>query len=232
MRDGGEDSGARGWGSAGVCSGRTPARAGGGAPPRGRSPGAPRGRRPWSAGSGAPARPSARPSAGHPSRPGAPAPTAPAAAAAWSSPRAQRPSPQFGWKRGKAGAQAEKDAPGPDLQLEPQSSSGTLGSAASESPSGSTGRGDSARPRTGRRCGPWRWKMDAAPRQEAPRASWRVGSAGCVAGEGGTGRGATSRAGSGFWGPPRQRRAREAALGAPPGMCVFLVSRAPRAHAG
>nr|XP_044601716.1 uncharacterized protein LOC123276313 [Equus asinus] len=70
--------------------------------------------------------------------------------------------------------------------------------------------------------------MDAAPRQEAPRASWRVGSAGCVAGEGGTGCGATSRAGSGFWGPPRQRWAREAALGAPPGGCIFLLQAAEK----
>ncbi|KAM9746924.1 uncharacterized protein ACBT57_010722 [Dama dama] len=108
--------------------------------------------------------------------------------------------------------------PGLDVQPEPQRSGGTRRPLALEPLSGTAGpRGSSARPLAGRRCGPWRWKTCPARGQEAPRASWRVGSAGCVAWEGGMGRGATGRAGSGFWGPPRQRRAREAALGAPPG---------------
>ncbi|CAN0130211.1 unnamed protein product [Rangifer tarandus platyrhynchus] len=116
------------------------------------------------------------------------------------------------------GSRRTRPDPGLDVQLEPQRSGGTRRPLILEPLSGTAGpRGSSARPLAGRRCGPWRWKTCPARGQEAPRASWRVGSAGCVAWEGGMGRGATGRAGSGFWGPPRQRRAREAALGAPPG---------------
>lgn len=194
----------------------------GGAPPRGRGweplEGGGRGR-------GEPAGPSAQ----HPSRPGAPARTAAVAAASFS-PRAPRSSPQLSQNIGRREPWPRRTPPGTDLQ----NSAGMRRPWVSEPPSGSAGRGDllcSLARGGGTGLGAGRWtrrpdrKLLALPAELAPRGAspGRTGGKGC---------GATGRAGSGFWGSPRQRRAREAALGAPPGTCVFLVSRAPRAHSG
>ncbi|XP_077827188.1 uncharacterized protein LOC144335570 [Macaca mulatta] len=116
------------------------------------------------------------------------APARTAAAAASSSPRAPRPSPHRGWERGNARTRTQKDVP------EPGPAAGTLWQ--------------------GRGLGPWRSKTDAAPgKASRVSGSWSFGASpgreGLAVGRA-AGRGVAS-------GGLRQRRAREAALGAPPG---------------